>query len=88
MKKKEGFQPLVKLINTHQAKSQLSKLVREVEELGTLVKICRNGKPVVELRRLSAASTRTDPNPILSKVVFYENPIASTDDDAWPEDQR
>ena len=39
----------IKLVNMHEAKSQLSRLVQEVLD-GNRVRIARNGKPVVELK--------------------------------------
>ncbi len=39
----------IKLVNMHEAKSQLSRLVQEVLD-GHRVRLARNGKPVVELK--------------------------------------
>ena len=39
----------IKLVNMHEAKSQLSRLVQDVLD-GNRVRIARNGKPVVELK--------------------------------------
>jgi len=39
----------IKLVNMHEAKSQLSRLVQDVLN-GNRVRIARNGKPVVELK--------------------------------------
>ena len=43
------MQSEIKLVNMHEAKSQLSRLVQEVLD-GNRVRIARNGKPVVELK--------------------------------------
>ncbi|HXU31292.1 MAG TPA: type II toxin-antitoxin system prevent-host-death family antitoxin, partial [Thermoanaerobaculia bacterium] len=37
-------------VNTHEAGSELSSLLARVEEQGETILICRNGKPVAELR--------------------------------------
>jgi len=39
----------IKLVNMHEAKSQLSRLVQDVLD-GNRVRIARNGKPVVEIK--------------------------------------
>ena len=44
-----AMQSEIKLVNMHEAKSQLSRLVQEVLD-GNRVRIARNGKPVVELK--------------------------------------
>jgi antitoxin (DNA-binding transcriptional repressor) of toxin-antitoxin stability system len=44
-----NIQSDIKLVNMHEAKSQLSRLVQDVLD-GNRVRIARNGKPVVELK--------------------------------------
>ena len=47
--------------------------------------ICRNGKPIAELRR--AKEEHRDPlrsDPELAGVVFHENPAAPLDPEDWP----
>ncbi len=39
-------------VNTHRAKSTLARLLAAVEEHDGVVVICRNGKPIAELRRV------------------------------------
>ena len=41
-------------VNTHEAKSKLSALLSSIEETGESVVICRNNKPIAELRAISA----------------------------------
>lgn len=45
-------------VNVHEAKTTLSALLAEVEERGEVVLICRNGKPVAELRAYVDAPVR------------------------------
>ena len=40
-------------VNTHEAKTRLSALLADVENKGEHVVICRNGKPIAELRPYS-----------------------------------
>jgi len=43
-------------VNTHEAKTRLSALLAAVEDQGETVVICRNGKPVAEIRAIPSAS--------------------------------
>ena len=78
-------------INTHEAKTQLSALLVAVQERGETVLICRNGKPVAELRRpvfpTGGQRSRLQPNPALSGRILYD-PTEPASDDEWPEDAR
>jgi antitoxin (DNA-binding transcriptional repressor) of toxin-antitoxin stability system len=57
-------------VNTHEAKSKLSALLAAVEEKGEVVLICRNGKPVAEMKAVKpAVRNRLKPDPAL-KVTF------------------
>ena len=74
------------VVNTHEAKTRLSELLRLVEERNERIRVCRNGKPVAEIGPI--ATTERDPlmtNPRLSGVVFHENPVAPLADDDWPD---
>ena len=73
-------------VNTHEAKTRLSALLAAVESEGEVVVICRNGKPIAELRRAKEEHRdplRTDPE--LAGVVFRQNPMAPLDPEDWPE---
>ena len=74
-------------VNTHEAKTQLSALLKEVEEHGRVVKICRNGKPIAELRPIAAKVNPLRMNPKL-KVIFKADPVLPLDEDDWPEEFR
>ena len=78
----------IQLINTHQAKSELSRLIREVEEEGALIRICRNGKPIVELRKINEAGSPLSVHPKLKNIVFHEDPSLPADNEDWPEEYR
>jgi antitoxin (DNA-binding transcriptional repressor) of toxin-antitoxin stability system len=71
-------------VNIYEAKTRLSALIGEVENKGESVLICRNGKPVAELR---AAVSVPDPfacDPAL-KVTFHKSPALPLDPEDWPE---
>lgn len=76
-------------VNTHEAKSQLSRLIAAVESQHERVRICRNGKPVAIL--ISVDELKTDPlkrHSELRGVVFHESPTAPLDEHDWPVDAR
>ncbi len=74
------------VVNTHEAKTRLSELLRLVEERSERIRVCRNGKPVAEIGPIAGAERDPlVPNPRLSGVVFHEDPVAPLDDDDWPD---
>lgn len=80
--------PQIKLINTHQAKSDLSKLIKAVEEDNIIVKICRNGTPIVELVKVRSPRNPLAINKRISKIKFFESPVAGAEESDWPEESR
>ena len=72
-------------VNIHEAKSQLSALLAEVENKGEVVIICRNGKPVAELRRVAESPDPLLRDPTLGPVVFHRDPTEPLDAEDWPE---
>jgi len=75
-------------VNTCEAKSQLSSLLSRVEEQGEIFLICRNGKPVAELRPLPPAADPLRVHPQLSQIRFHEDPMTPLDPEDWPETGR
>jgi prevent-host-death family protein len=74
-------------VNTHEAKTRLSKLLAAVEQKDEVVLICRNGKPVAELKAVKAAPRpRLKPDPSL-KVIFGPgfDPTEPASEEDWPE---
>lgn len=61
-----------------------SELLAAVETQGETVLICRNGKPVAELRAIRATVNPLRVHPRLSKVVFHEDPTAPLAPEDWP----
>ena len=77
-------------INTHRAKTELSKLLRQVEETQATYMICRNGKVIAELRPVSQQAEKTPliPDPQLKRLSYSADAFQSTSNEDWPEDMR
>ncbi|MGO8675860.1 MAG: type II toxin-antitoxin system Phd/YefM family antitoxin [Limisphaerales bacterium] len=77
-------------VNTHEAKTQLSRLLAAVEENGEVVLICRNGKAVAEMKAVKPGRRhRLKPDPAL-KVTFAPgfDPTEPATKEDWPEEGR
>ena len=75
-------------VNTHEAKTQLSALLAAVAEQGEWVRICRNGKPIADLRPIAKAVDPLAPDAELSKIQFLEDPSLPLSAEDWPEEGR
>ena len=77
----------MKTVNVHEAKTQFSGLLAEIEERGERIVICRNGEPVADLvphrRKLSMA-----PDPKLGAFKIGYNPTEELSDEEWPREAR
>ena len=77
----------MKSVNVHEAKTQFSALLAEIEERGERIVICRNGEPVADLvphrRKVSMA-----PDPRLGAFKIGYDPTEELSDDEWPRDAR
>lgn len=73
-------------VNTHEAKSKLSALIKRVEK-GEWVRICRNGYPIADLRPIIRAKNPLKQDASLA-VRFAESPVAPLGEDEWPESAR
>jgi len=62
-------------VNTHEAKTNLSALLQLVETKNTLVRICRDGKPIAELIPISSSKSKLKKENPRLKVKFHEDPI-------------
>ena len=70
-------------VNIHEAKTRLSALLLAVERKGELVRICRDGKPVAELRSIKHQANPLKTNPKL-RVRFKADPTQPLDEEDWP----
>jgi prevent-host-death family protein len=72
--------------NTHEAKTKLSELLADVETRGEVILICRNGRPVAELRPVTVAhESPLRKNPRLQGMRLLEDPVLPLDPEDWPE---
>lgn len=77
------------LVNIHEAKTNLSKLIAKVEETGETIRICRNGKAVVDLGPVKKKWVdRLKPHPELSKIKIMYDPTEALTEDEWSEEYR
>lgn len=77
-------------VNTHEAKTELSRLLRAVEQDDVVVTICRNGQPVAQLRRIQPSTRRlrklTPIDPKLRvRISASYDPLAGIPEDHWPQ---
>jgi antitoxin (DNA-binding transcriptional repressor) of toxin-antitoxin stability system len=70
-------------VNIHYAKTHLSKLLAAIESGGGPLVICRNGKPVAELRAVPERIDRLAGDPRLRGVRFHDDPTAPLDEADW-----
>lgn len=76
------------VVNTHEAKTHLSRLLTLVTEKHETVRICRNGKVLAELvepRARKKARKKLVEYPELTGVVFKESPTATIPEDFYPD---
>ena len=66
----------------------LEKLVTAVEEEGTPIILCRNGKPVADLVPHRKRKFNMTPHPDLKGAKFLGDPCAPLPEDVWPEELR
>ncbi len=71
-------------VNIHEAKTTLSSLLLRVERHGELVRICRDGKAIAELRPISKKRNPLKTNPKL-RAKLLSNPMEPLDPSDWPE---
>ena len=75
----------MKSVNVHQAKTQFSALLAEIEEKDASFVICRNGEPVADLvphrKKVSMA-----PDPKLGAIKIDYDPIEELSEEEWPRD--
>ena len=67
------------VVNTHEAKSRLSELIREAEQ-GTEVIVARNGQPVARIVAWNAAHPRRTPGAWSGQVVYGDDLVGSDSD--------
>jgi prevent-host-death family protein len=74
----------MRVLNIHEAKTNLSSVLLEVEKEGAKFLICRNGEPIAELVPHKKRS-RTKLHPIMSKIKINYNPTEELTENEWGE---
>lgn len=73
------------LVNIHEAKTNLSKLLSKLEKDGGTVVICRYGKPIAELTsKKHFTHQKREKHPILSKIKIKGDITAPLSEEDWP----
>ena len=73
----------MKTVNVHEAKTNFSRLLASVEDVGESFVICRNGEPVADLVPHKRVS-RIKPHPILRKMKIKYDPVETASEAEWP----
>lgn len=76
----------MKLVSVHEAKTQLSALLAEVEETGREIVICRHRKPVATLIPYSRR-TRLEPHSVAREIGIDYDPTEPMSPDEWPSEE-
>jgi prevent-host-death family protein len=76
------------LFNIHDAKSNLSGLVADVETKHETVMLCRNGKPVAQIVPIKALGSPLKHSAKLGKLKLSYDPTETLAADEWPMDAR
>ncbi|MDA1142330.1 MAG: type II toxin-antitoxin system Phd/YefM family antitoxin [Planctomycetota bacterium] len=74
----------MRTVNIHEAKTNLSSMLQEIEELGESFLICRNGKPVANLVS-HRKHDRTKRHPTMSKISITYDPTEDLSEAEWGE---
>lgn len=75
-------------VNTHEAKTKLSKLLLKIEQKGEMVIICRHGVPVAKLLPWDNAKDPLRQHAKLKKVIFHQDPTLPLNEKDWPSTLR
>ena len=70
-------------VNVHEAKTTLSALLLVVETRGEVVVICRNGRPIAELRAVPPVRGRLATRADLSAIELHEDPTLPMHPEDW-----
>ncbi|MFA6012638.1 MAG: type II toxin-antitoxin system Phd/YefM family antitoxin [Desulfobacteraceae bacterium] len=70
--------------NIHEAKTNLSAILAQIEKDGRTVLICRNGTPVAELAPIKKnVGSRLLKHPLMSNIRINYDPVEDMTDDEW-----
>jgi antitoxin (DNA-binding transcriptional repressor) of toxin-antitoxin stability system len=74
----------MKTINIHEAKTTLSKILSEIENMHEIYVICKNGKPIADLVP-HISKNRTKSHPIMGNIKINYDPTEELSEDEWGE---
>lgn len=75
-------------VTIQDAASKLASLIEKVRDNGTWVRICKDGKPLADLRPAASVANPLNQNDDLSGVLFNEDPMSPLSGDDWPAESR
>lgn len=78
----------MKTVNVHEAKTQFSGLLAEIEKRKERIVICRNGKPIADLVPHQSSTVSMEPDKKLGALTILYDPVEQATDDEWPQDLR
>ena len=76
------------LFNIHDAKSNLSGLVADVESKHETIMLCRNGKPVAQIVPIPWLNSPLRHSARLGKITLRYDPLEGLTADDWPIEAR
>lgn len=74
------------IVNTHEAKTHLSRLLNEIEEHHQKIRICRNGKPIADIVPIKLVKNPLKQNKALMNITMTYDPSLPLSEDEWPEE--
>ncbi len=74
------------IVNTHEAKTHLSRLLNEIEKNHQTVRICRNGKAVADIVPIALAHDPLKQCDALRGIEISYDVTAPLSEDEWPSD--
>ncbi len=77
----------MKRVNVHDAKTNFSSLLAQLEADSERIVICRNGEPVADLVPHQCVN-RTKPHSTLGRIKLGYDPVEPLAAEDWPEDAR
>ncbi len=71
-------------VNTHEAKTNLSSLLAQIEEHNETVRVCRNGKPIADIIPIRKGGDPLKQHKKLLGVKIKYDPTEPLSEDEWP----
>lgn len=76
------------IVNTHEAKTHLSRLLTEMETHHQKIRICRNGKAIADIVPIEITRNPLQQNKALRGIKINYDPTLPLDEDEWSEDTK